>query len=101
MSANHSRGLADLFFKKLEGDNLTDAVDSYFNRADTLLRIALDVTEHGSETANGKGDPDNANRFDDIAGLIRAYQAGLNMFMGRVFEDYPVQSIKPKSRKAA
>src|SRR3990172_4347095 len=27
-NANYGRGIADLFFKKLEGDNLTDAVDT-------------------------------------------------------------------------
>jgi len=101
MEANHSRGIADLFFKKLEGDNLTDAVDTYLSRADVLLRLVLDVTALGSETAEEKDDHDNANRFNDIAGIIRAYQAGIDMFTGRVFEDYPLSSIKPKSRKAA
>jgi hypothetical protein len=90
MSVNHSRGIADLFFKKLEGDNLPDAVDIYLTSADALFRIALDVAERGSETAGENGDNDNANRFNDIAGLIRAYQAGVDMFTGRVFEDYPL-----------
>ena len=97
MSANHDRGIADLFFKKLEGDNLTDAVDSYLTRADALFRIALDVARLGAETAEEREDHDNANRFNDIAGLIRAYQAGVDMFTGRVFEDYPLS----KKTKAA
>ena len=97
MEANHGRGIADLFFKKLEGDNLPDAVDTYLSRADALFRIALDVAERGSETAEENGDHDNANRFNDIAGIIRAYQAGVDMFTGRVFEDYPLS----KKTKAA
>jgi hypothetical protein len=96
MDANHSRGIADLFIKKLQGDNLPEAVDTYLTRVDTLFRIALDVAERGSETAEEKGDHDNANRFNDIIGLIRAYQAGIDMFIGRVFEDYPL-SKKPKA----
>ena len=96
-----SRGIADLFLNKLSGDNQTSATDDYLSRADAILRIVLDVAECGHGRAEEKGDLENDDRFNDIIGLVQAYRAGKDMFIGRLFENYPPPIPKLKVGKAA